>query len=70
MSPTLSNLLPVLASLPLQLSGEFLWLAVVFFVIALVSAAVGFNGVAGISSGAARLFVVVFLVLAVISYLL
>lgn len=68
----LSSLADALLAIPLQLggSGEFLWLAIVFFVIALVAAAVGFNGVAGISASAARLFVLVFLVVAVIALLL
>lgn len=65
---TLTN---ALTALPLQLgTGNFLYLAVVFFVVAIVAALVGFRGVAGISASAARLFVVVFLVLAVISLIL
>ncbi|WP_254537683.1 DUF1328 domain-containing protein [Halomarina litorea] len=68
MFQTMTN---ALMALPMQLgTGNFLYLAVVFFVIALVAALVGFRGVAGISASAARLFVVVFLVLAVISLLL
>lgn len=56
---------------PLQFGGgDLLWLAVVFFVLALVAAVVGFRGVAGLSMSAAKLLVLVFLVLAVISLLL
>ncbi|NUE01538.1 DUF1328 domain-containing protein [Halorubraceae archaeon YAN] len=54
--------------MPLQ-SG-FLWYAIVFFVLAIVAAAVGFSGVAGITMEIARIFVLIFLVLAVLSLLL
>ena len=73
MTLPLSSLLPVLSAvsaLPLQIGGDFLWLAVVFFVVAIVAAAVGFNGVAGLSASAARLFAVIFVVLAVIAFVL
>jgi len=55
---------------PLQFSGDFLELAVVFFVIALVAAVLGARGVAGLSMTVAKWLVIVFLVLAVISLLL
>lgn len=56
---------------PLQLAGGgFLWLAVVFFVLAVVAAVVGMRGVAGLSMSVARILVFVFLVLAVVSLLL
>lgn len=62
----------VLGSLVAQLggTGQFLWLAIVFFVVAIAAAVLGFRGAAGISMSAARLFVVVFLVLAVLALLL
>jgi len=56
--------------MPLQFSGDFLELAVVFFVIAIVAAVVGARGVAGVSMTVAKWLVIVFLVLAVISILL
>lgn len=55
---------------PLQFSGEFLQYALVFFVLAIVAWLVGFRGIAGISMEIARILVLVFLVLAVISLLL
>lgn len=55
---------------PLQFSGDFLELAVVFFVIAIVAAIFGARGVAGVSMAAAKWLVIVFLVLAIISVLL
>ena len=57
--------------LPLQLfGGDFLYLAVVFFVLALVAAALGMGGVAGMSMDIAKWMVVVFIVLAVIALVL
>jgi len=58
------------ALLPLLFSGEFLQYAIGFFVLALIAALVGFRGVAGISMEIARLFVLLFLVVAVVSLLL
>lgn len=56
--------------IPLQFSGDFLQLAVVFFIIAIVAAVVGARGVAGVTMTVAKWFVIIFLVLAVISILL
>lgn len=63
--------LVALQLLPLQLfSGEFLYYAIVFFVLAIVAAVVGARGVAGISMDIARLFVLIFIVLAIVSLVL
>jgi uncharacterized membrane protein YtjA (UPF0391 family) len=58
------------AFVPLLFSGEFLQYAIGFLVLALIAALVGFRGVAGISMEIARLFVLLFLVVAVVSLLL
>jgi uncharacterized membrane protein YtjA (UPF0391 family) len=55
-------------TVPLQ-SG-FLRYALVFFVLAIVAGLVGFRNVAGISMEIARIFVLIFLVLAIVSLLL
>ncbi|MGQ4557167.1 DUF1328 family protein [Halobellus sp. GM3] len=56
---------------PLQFfSGEFLTLAIVFVVLALVAALVGARGVAGISMRVAKWFVIIFVVLAIVSFIL
>lgn len=55
---------------PTQFSGGFLQYAIVFFVLAIIAAAVGARDVAGISMEIGRIFVIVFLVLAVVSLLL
>lgn len=54
----------------LQGSGQFLYYAIVFFVLAIIAGVVGMGGVAGISMSIARIFVFIFLVLAIISLLL
>lgn len=59
-----------LLQLPLQFSGGFIELAVLFFILAIVAAVVGASGVAGMSMTIAKWFVILFLVLAVISILL
>lgn len=57
--------------IPLQLfSGRFLWWAVVFAVLAILAGVAGLRGIAGISMGIARLFVLIFLVLLVVSLIL
>jgi uncharacterized membrane protein YtjA (UPF0391 family) len=55
---------------PLQFSGGFLGWAVAFFVVAVIAGIAGFRGIAGLTMGIAKILVVVFLVLAVVSLLL
>lgn len=62
--------LDTVAFAPLQLTGDFLYYGVVFFVLAIVAGLAGFGGVAGLSMDIARLLVIAFLVLAVIALLL
>ena len=57
-------------SIPVQLTGDFLQWAVVFFIIAIVAAVVGARGVAGVTMTVAKWFVIIFLILAIISILL
>lgn len=65
--PTLSSL----AWLPLQaFSGNYLFLAVVFFVLALIAAVVGQRGITGMSMRMAKMIVIVFVVLGIVSLLL
>lgn len=52
------------------LTGEFLWYGIVLLVFALVAAAVGARGIAGISMAIARIFIAIFLVLAIIAFVL
>jgi uncharacterized membrane protein YtjA (UPF0391 family) len=58
-------------AIPLQsFSGDFLELAILFFVLAVIAAVLGARGVAGLSMEIARILILVFLVLAVASLLL
>lgn len=62
--------LTVLQQVPLQFSGNFIELAILFFILALVAAALGASGIAGVSMTIAKWFVILFIVLAVISIVL
>ena len=64
-----TNLLGFLGT-PMQLSGDFLELAILFFVLALIAAVVGARDIAGISMQIAKILVAVFLILAIVSLLL
>ncbi|WP_265112525.1 DUF1328 family protein [Halosolutus halophilus] len=64
-------MLELATATPLQVGGGgFLYWAVIFFVLAIVAAAVGARGVAGISMEIARIFVLIFIILAVVALLL
>ena len=71
--PALAAVTPTIASLaalPLQLGGSALYYALIFFALAVVAALLGQRGIAGMSMQIAKILVVVFLVLAVLSLLL
>ena len=51
---------------PHSMLGTMLWLAIVFFVLAIVAWALGARGTAGMSAGVGRAFLWVFLVLAIV----
>lgn len=55
---------------PLQFTGEFLQWAIVFFVLAIIAAVVGARDIAGISMEIARIFIVIFIILAIVTLLL
>lgn len=57
-------------AISLQMSGDFLYWALIFFVLAIVAAVLGARGVAGLSMTVAKWLVITFLVLAVVSLLL
>lgn len=61
---------PSFGLMPLQSAGGFIELAILFFVLAIVAAAVGARGVAGVSMTIAKWFIILFIVLAIISLLL
>jgi len=55
---------------PLQLGGGFIELAVLFLILAVVAAVLGASGVAGLSIQIAKWLVIIFVVLAIISFVL
>ncbi|MFT4949461.1 MAG: uncharacterized membrane protein YtjA (UPF0391 family) [Natronomonas sp.] len=57
-------------TLPLQFGGGLIELAILFLVLALVAAVLGARGVAGLSMDIAKWLVIIFVVLAIISFVL
>lgn len=56
---------------PLQFfSGDFLTWAIAFFILAVVAALVGARGLAGVSMEIARIFVVIFTIIAIVALIL
>lgn len=59
------------ALVPLQaFGGSFLYLAVVFVVLAIIAAVLGAGGIAGMSMDIAKWLVIIFIILAVLSLVL
>jgi uncharacterized membrane protein YtjA (UPF0391 family) len=58
------------ALVPLQFGGDLIGLAILFLVLALVAAILGAGGVAGLSMDIAKWLVIIFVVLAIVSFLL
>jgi len=55
---------------PLQLGGGFIELAILFLILAVVAGVLGARGVAGLSMEIAKWLVIIFIVLAIISFVL
>ena len=55
---------------PLQLGGGFIELAILFLILAVVAGVLGARGVAGLSMEIAKWLVIIFIVLAIISFIL
>lgn len=58
------------AVVPLQFGGDLITLAIIFLVLAVVAAIAGASGVAGLSMDIAKWIVIVFVALAVITFIL
>ncbi|MEF8783379.1 MAG: DUF1328 family protein [Haloarculaceae archaeon] len=56
--------------LPLQIGGNLIELAVLFLLLAVVSAILGARGIAGVSMKVAKWLVIIFIVLAIVSVVL
>lgn len=59
-----------LQQIPLQFGGDLIGLAVLFLVLALVAAVLGASGIAGVSMSIAKWLVIIFVVLAILSFVL
>ena len=55
---------------PLQFGGDLIGLAILFLVLALVAAVLGASGVAGVSMSIAKWLVIIFVVLAILTFVL
>lgn len=54
----------------LQFGGDLIGLAIVFLVLAVIAAVVGASGVAGVSMDIAKWLVIIFIVLAIVTFIL
>jgi len=66
----LTPAVPSTVTVPLQSGGGLLYYAVVLVILALVAGIAGFRGIAGLSFRVAKFLVVIFLVLALVTFLL
>lgn len=57
------------ALVPLQGGGDLIELAILFLILAVVAAVLGASGVAGLSMSIAKWLVIIFVVLAIITFL-
>jgi len=57
-------------AMPLQFGGDLIGLAILFLVLAVVAGIVGASGVAGMSMSIAKWLVIIFIVLAVVTFIL
>ncbi len=55
---------------PIQLGGDLIGLAILFLVFAIVAAVAGASGVAGVSMRIAKWLVIIFIVLAIVAFVL
>jgi uncharacterized membrane protein YtjA (UPF0391 family) len=57
-------------TVPLQFGGGFIELAVLFLILAIVAAVLGARGIAGLSMEIAKWLVIIFVVLAIVTFIL
>lgn len=55
---------------PLQFGGDLIGLAILFLVLAIIAAIFGARGIAGLSMDIAKWLVIIFVVLAIVTFLL
>lgn len=66
MEAVMLTTLALLTGAGILAQGTLLWLAIIFFIIAIVAYVIGAQGLAGMSAGIGRTLLFVFLVLAII----
>lgn len=59
-----------LALVPLQFGGDLIGLAIAFLVLAVIAGVLGASGVAGLSMSIAKWIVIIFVVLAIVTFIL
>jgi uncharacterized membrane protein YtjA (UPF0391 family) len=64
------NGVPTAQLVPLQFGGDLIGLAILFLILAIVAAVLGARGVAGLSMDIAKWLVIIFVVLAVVTFIL
>lgn len=57
-------------AVPLQFGDGFIGLAVLFLILALVAAVLGARGVAGVSMQIAKWLIIIFVILAIVAFIL
>jgi len=70
LTPAVMESIAVPQQMALQFGGDLIGLAVLFLVLALVAGILGASGVAGLSMDIAKWLVIIFVVLAVVSFVL
>lgn len=58
------------ALVPLQFGGDLIGLAILFLIIAVIAAVAGASGVAGLSMDIAKWIIILFVVLAILAFIL
>jgi len=67
---SITPLVQEVSTVPLQFGGDLIGLAILFLVLALVAAILGAGGIAGLSMDIAKWLVIIFVVLAVVTFIL
>jgi uncharacterized membrane protein YtjA (UPF0391 family) len=67
---SMDPLVQTVASVPLQFGGDLIGLAILFLVLALIAAVLGAGEIAGLSMDIAKWLVIIFVVLAVVTFFL
>ncbi|MFD1647663.1 DUF1328 domain-containing protein [Haloarchaeobius litoreus] len=69
-SPSVLDSAVSVQPVPLQFGGGFIELAILFLILAVVAAVLGARGVAGLSMDIAKWLVIIFVILAIVTFIL